>query len=34
MKAQQAIVKVARKLEQEGKIIIAKGGGEGGEVVV
>ena len=32
-KAQQGIVKVARKLEEEGKIIIASKGG-GGDVVV
>jgi flagellar motor switch protein FliG len=32
-KAQQVIVKVARKLEEEGKIVIATGGG-GGDVVV
>ena len=32
-KAQQSIVKVARKLEDEGKIIIASKGG-GGDVVV
>ena len=32
-KAQQNIIKVAKKLEDEGKIVIAKGGA-GGEVVV